>query len=271
MSEGDGVAGIGERVRAARERAGLTREALAFHSGVSWSGIAQVETARRTNLRPATLAALAGPLRVTIDYLVRGRIQRQAMLDHCALLYEDEDQFLSSAAAFLAGGVEHLEAALVVTSAERINALRDRLGPRADGVVFGERREWYESPIEALAGYRAFLEKSLSSGAPWVRVVGDPVWRRGSDAELREWDCLESALSLVFAGEPISLLCAYDSGRLAGRVRDHALATHPHTLHEGVRRPSPAFGDPASHLLQASVRRKTRSRSAQRANRSRPG
>ena len=54
------------------ERLGWTREALAFHSGLSWSAIAQVESGRRTNLRPSTLAALSRPLGVSIDYLVDG-------------------------------------------------------------------------------------------------------------------------------------------------------------------------------------------------------
>ena len=35
---------IGHSLRAARARAGFTREALAYHSGVSWSAIAQIES-----------------------------------------------------------------------------------------------------------------------------------------------------------------------------------------------------------------------------------
>src|ERR1700761_4783343 len=71
--------GIGSRLRAARERLGLSREALAFHAGISWSAIAQVESGRRSQLRPSTLLALATALGLTIDYLVSGRYASTAM------------------------------------------------------------------------------------------------------------------------------------------------------------------------------------------------
>src|SRR5438445_8615473 len=79
--------GLGARVRAARQRRGWSREALAFHSGISWSAIAQVESGRRTNVRPSTLHALALALGVTIDYLVAGRSVAAPMMEHQALLY----------------------------------------------------------------------------------------------------------------------------------------------------------------------------------------
>src|ERR1700737_3741449 len=85
--------GIGPRVRAARERLGWTREALAFHSGVSWSAITQVELGRRTNVRPSTLAALSRPLGVSIDYLVGGSESPSTMLKHSAFCYRTDDQF----------------------------------------------------------------------------------------------------------------------------------------------------------------------------------
>src|ERR1700736_1222500 len=97
---------IGPRVRAARKRLGWTREALAFHSGISWSAIAQVESGRRTNLRPSTLAALARPLGVSIDYLVGGSVSHPTMLNHSAFPYRTEDQFRTTMGSFLAEGIE---------------------------------------------------------------------------------------------------------------------------------------------------------------------
>src|SRR6202043_3822709 len=96
--------GIGARVRAARERLGWTREALAFHSGLSWSAVAQVESGRRTNLRPSPLAALSRPLGVSIDYLIDGSQSPPTMLDHSAFRYDADDQFATTMGAFLAEG-----------------------------------------------------------------------------------------------------------------------------------------------------------------------
>src|SRR3954462_14947268 len=102
--------GIGARVRAARERLGWSREALAFHSEISWSGVAQVESGRRRNLRPATLTALAGALGVTVDYLLLGGPASPAMLEHRALPYRTGEELLNAARPFLATGVERSEA-----------------------------------------------------------------------------------------------------------------------------------------------------------------
>src|ERR1700738_1980341 len=104
----EGGGGIGGRVRAARERLGWSREALAFHTGLSWSAIAQVESGRRTNLRPSTLAGLSRSLGVSIDYLVDGR-SPPTMLEHSAFLYGAEDQFQITMGSFLAEGVERSE------------------------------------------------------------------------------------------------------------------------------------------------------------------
>src|ERR1700693_2957257 len=94
--------GIGARVRAARERLAWTREDLAFRSGLSWAAIAQVESGRRTNLRPATLSALSRAFGVSIDYLVGGAPSRPTMLKHSVFPYHSEIQFRTTGGAYLA-------------------------------------------------------------------------------------------------------------------------------------------------------------------------
>src|SRR5258708_25386402 len=60
---------IGESLKTARARLGWSRVALAFHSGVSWSAIAQIESVRRQDVRLSRLAALADALGASLDYL----------------------------------------------------------------------------------------------------------------------------------------------------------------------------------------------------------
>jgi transcriptional regulator with XRE-family HTH domain len=242
--------GIGARLRAARERAGLSREALAFHSGVSWSAIAQVESGRRTNLRPRTLSALARALGVTIDYLVAGHPATDLMFEHRALLYDSHAEFLASAVPFLAEAPDRSEAALVVTSKSKIASLRKQLGTDADAVEFADRSSWYRTPTGALDGYRAFLDRAADTGAPWVRILGEPVWTGRSDAEIRLWARYESFLNLAFSSRPLTLLCAYDRRKLDAAVIGHARATHPRTLEHDSLTLSSAYCDPATFLLQ---------------------
>lgn len=249
VTEAGNLNGIGARLRAARNRAGLSREELAVRSGISWSAIAQVESARRTNLRAGTLAALAGVLGVTIDYLVSGQGPNGAMLEHRALFYEGIEQFLDGAAAFLSEGVERSEAALALVSPEKLDALRERLADCGEHVSFVDYRQW-SSPRQAMEGQRAFLKQAIGAGAGWVRILGEPVWEGLSQHEMREWARLESLLNLVFSGAPISILCAYDRASLDAGIIEVACATHMDTVQQQALRPSPTYSDPVTYILE---------------------
>src|ERR1700688_4806451 len=98
---------IGESLRTARERVGWRREALAYHSGGSWSAIAQIESGRRKDVRLSSLSALADALGVSVDYLIGTTATlRSRMLEHRVLLYASDEEFLAAAIPFVAEGVE---------------------------------------------------------------------------------------------------------------------------------------------------------------------
>jgi transcriptional regulator with XRE-family HTH domain len=236
--------GIGSRVRAARARLGWTREALAFHSGVSWSAIAQVESGRRRNLRPSTLAALSRPLGVTIDYLVEGSPAQPTMLDHSAFPYSTDDQFRTTIGPFLAEGIERSEGILAVTTGSNIELLHEHLGNDAGSVEFIDASSFYSTPLAVLEAFRAFSETQLERGAAWVRVVGEPMWAGGSDAEARVWTRYESLFNLVFAGSPLSVVCPYDERSVDPEIVRQAHLTHPHTMGDDGILESPSFADP---------------------------
>lgn len=247
MTEVADELGIGGRLRAARERLCFTREALAYHSGLSWSAIAQLESGRRTNVRPRTLASLARTLGVTIDYLVLGSMPAPT-LEHQALLYEGEQAFMACAEASLRGAVDRSEAALAVTSKARIDGLRECLGDRAERIRFAEQLEWYRTPQAALAAYREFLNEAVGAGAPWVRIVAEPLWN--GRTELHTWSRCEALMNLIFSCAPVTVLCTYDTGDLDDAVLDKIRATHPHTIEDDTLAPSDAYSDPAKYVLE---------------------
>ena len=242
--------GIGARVRAARKRLGWTREALAFHSGLSWSAIAQVESGRRSNVRPGTLAALSRPLGVSIDYLVDGRRSRSKMLEHSAFPYRSDDQFRSTMGPFLAEGIERSEALIAVTTAANIELLREHLGEDARSVEFVDASDLYSTPIAALQAYKTFSEAKLDRGAPWVRILGEPVWTGRSDIEVRLWTRYESLFNLVFAGTPLSVVCPYDERSVAPEIVRQAQLTHPNTVDDRGMSPCPGYTDPGRFIFE---------------------
>src|SRR5687767_1053271 len=97
---------IAATLRAARGRLGWSRETLAHHSGVSWSGIAQIESGRRKDVRLSTLSALANALDVSIDYLIgSAKITAPQLLEHRLLTYGSDDEYLASAIPFFNEGI----------------------------------------------------------------------------------------------------------------------------------------------------------------------
>jgi transcriptional regulator with XRE-family HTH domain len=242
------ASGIGARLMAARQRLGWSREALAFHSGISWSAIAQVESGRRRNVRPHTLSALSGALGVSIDYLVHGG-SSSPMLEHQALLYETDEELLDTVAPFLTEGVERWEPSLVVTTSANIELLRERLGSDAERVEFVESKSWLTAPASALDAYEQFVNAQIEAGAPWVRIVGEPIWKGRSDSEVRLWTRFESLFNLAFAAAPVTLICLYDQRSISPEVAAEARLTHPHTIGEGGIASSPDYSDPGGFVL----------------------
>jgi transcriptional regulator with XRE-family HTH domain len=226
------------------------REALAYHTGLSWAAIAQIETGRRTNLRQATLVSLAEALGVTIDYLISGRAPSPPMLDHQALLYRGSDEFVDTVAPFLAQGLDNGEATLAVTTKANLKPLCRALGERAPQVQLADNSAWYRSPTTALGNYQSFLTESVAAGAHWVRIVGQPVWDGRSGDEIGQWAKYESWLNLAFGGAPLTLLCPYDADVVSNEILKLARATHPATHHHRSVASSPTYRQPADFILE---------------------
>jgi hypothetical protein len=215
---------------------------LAHRTHLSWSAIEQIESGRRWNTRPATLEVLSRALGVTIDYLVRGATPAE-MLSHEILIFTDDDEFVDSTGPYLSEGMDRSEALLAVTTARNIDILRQHLGQGAAPVRFVDSEHWYSSPVSALNAYRRFLDESLSRGAPWIRIVGEPVWGRRSEEEVRAWHHYESLLNLAFAPMPATVLCLYDKRSVDPAIVTAARSNHPKILEGRKTVDNPEYRD----------------------------
>lgn len=245
------TSGIGARLRAARDRLGWTREELAVHSGISWSAIAQVESGRRTNLRPKTLSALSGALGVTIDYLVTGTLAPAPMLEHSAYFYSDDGRYKATIGSFLAAGLERAEAAIAVTTAGNVELLRDHLGKDARSVKFVESTDWLTTPPEAVESFRSFSARKLRGGAPWVRFVAEPIWEGRSDPQVRLWTRFESLVNLLFGSSPLTFVCPYDERSVPAEIVTEAHLTHPDIVDDAGKSQSRTYSGPERVALDS--------------------
>jgi transcriptional regulator with XRE-family HTH domain len=241
---------IGESLRSARTRVGWGREELAYHSGVSWSAIAQIESGRRRDVRLSSLSALADALGVTVDYLIgSGAAIAPKPLDHRVLPYASDEEFLAAAIPFLAEGVDRSDGVLAVTTTARAGLLRDTLGDGSEHVEFADSMDWYGSPKAASDGYRAFVQQKFEAGAGWVRIVGEPVWSGRSEAEITAWTRYESLLNLTFASLPATIMCPYDTRSLPMGIVEDATRTHPQVARGSEAIPSPSYLDAEEFLV----------------------
>lgn len=247
---------IGASLRAARTRAGWSREALAYHSGVSWSAIAQIESGRRKDIRLTSLAALADALEVSVDHLIgtAAAATPPHLFEHQVLVYASNEAFLAGAIPFLDEGIEQSHCLLAVTTEAKTMLLRGALGERSGHVEFTDWAEWYRSPKDALRRYREFLKQRVTAGAVWIRVVAEAAWASDSAVEIEAWTRYESLVNLAFASSPATILCTYDEEGLAPSVVADAHSTHPEIVRGSDATASTRYRQPEDLLLLGAIR-----------------
>jgi transcriptional regulator with XRE-family HTH domain len=239
-------AALPELVRAARRRRGWTRETLAHHTGLSWSAISQIETGRRTDIRISSLAALAEALGVSIDYLVgRGPTP---LLRHLATIYESEEELAACAETFLREGIDAGHALLVVSTEDHIRLIKKALGPDARRVSFHKSSGWLTTPAEAVSRFETFITDAVAAGAPWVTLVGEPIWHGHSPADTTRWIRFESTINLALAALPVNALCPYDGRALPPDILAAAQHTHPLLVANNTTAESPSYEEPAGFV-----------------------
>jgi transcriptional regulator with XRE-family HTH domain len=245
-----GSSRLGASLKSARERLGWSRETLAHHSGLSWSAITQIESGRRREVRASSLVALASALGVSVDYLVGGEVTASpGLLNHRVLTYGSADEYLAASVPFLREGVAGDDCVLAVTAKVHIDLLRDALGNDAAHVDFLDAADWYSSLRSAASGYREIVKERFERGAPWIRIIGEPVWSGWGQAELVEWFRYEALVNLSFASSPATIVCTYDTRSLPESVIEDARRTHPQVAGIGDVAASPSYQEPAEFLL----------------------
>lgn len=245
-----GSSRIGDSLRAARGRLGWSREALAYHSGVSWSAIAQIESGRRKDVRLSSLSALANALGVSVDYLIGSAATAPPLFEHRVLAYGSDGEFVAAAIPFLSEGIERSHALLAVTTEAKTELIHDTLGDGSEHVEFADWTDWYGSPKEALSRYGAFLAQKREAGAVWIGIVAEAAWSDDPEAEIATWTRYESMVNLAFASSPATIICTYDEGAFPSEVVADARLTHPSITHGDATTASPTYREPEEFLLE---------------------
>ena len=175
---------------------------------------------------------------------------------HEAVFYAGPDAFLDHVAPFVEAGVAAGEPVMVTLEAPKLAALKRRLGPTADQVVFADMGEIGHNPACLIPAWQDFV---AGRSGP-MRGVGEPIWPGRSPDELVECQCHEGLLNHAFAeADGFHLLCPYDSVRLDRDVIEEAERSHPwvgaveSTRYRGHDDPPPQLSAPLAGAPGAPV------------------
>jgi anti-sigma regulatory factor (Ser/Thr protein kinase) len=145
---------------------------------------------------------------------------------HPVLIYGSDDEFMEVALPFVEEGISRSEPTLVAVQEHNLENLRRALGGEPEGVSLPSLEQWYETSARTREKFASWAADRLGSGGR-VRLMGEPPWATGNQAQVRDWARHESVLNVAFAGKPITFLCPYDARVLPAEIIEHAHSTHP--------------------------------------------
>lgn len=167
---------------------------------------------------------------------------------HDALIYESDDELLTSMVPFLRAGLAAGDRTMVICARRNAALFSEALGadPR---LGFMARSDVYQRLPMAITATRDLVERQLAGGASQLRVVGDVE----VNERWGEWARFESVVNRALAPYPMWAVCMYDRRRLPAESVASAERTHPTLVGVGTRRRSRRYVDPARYLRRTAV------------------
>jgi anti-sigma regulatory factor (Ser/Thr protein kinase) len=177
---------------------------------------------------------------------------------HQALIYGSDQEFMDVALPFVEEAAAADEPALVAAQERHVRNLRAALGHGAPGITLFSVEQWYETSARTRDKFARWVAEHADSSER-VRLIGEPPWAIGHEAQVRDWARHESVLNVAFAGYPVSFICPYEATVLPPEIIEHAHSTHPEILAGGQGSPSETYEDPVEFCtrLDSSVTRPT--------------
>jgi anti-sigma regulatory factor (Ser/Thr protein kinase) len=163
---------------------------------------------------------------------------------HQALIYDSEQGFMDVALPFVEEGIASDEPTLVAAHSTNVENLREALGPDMPATLLSVE-QWYETSARTRDKFASWAGKRVNGeDGGRVRLIGEPPWAIGHDAQIRDWARHESVVNVAFADMPVSFICPYDARALPDDVIEHAHSTHPEIVAADGPTESGGYEDP---------------------------
>jgi anti-sigma regulatory factor (Ser/Thr protein kinase) len=171
---------------------------------------------------------------------------------HQALIYGSDEEFLDVAFPFVQEGLSSNQPTLIAVQDRNVENLRSALGGTPEGLTLHAVDEWYETSARTREKFSRWAAERSGRGNR-VRLMGEPPWAIGHDAQIRDWARHESVINLAFAGRPVTFICPYDASVLPEEVIGHGLDTHPQIVDPDGTAMSASYEDPADFCRRLDI------------------
>ncbi len=171
-----------------------------------------------------------------------GTSETAEVFQHIALLYCDDDEYVTVCAAFVEEALARGDPALVAVPRRGGDLIRERLGPKSAAVAFRDMSVAGRNPGRIIPG--VLLAFAAAHPGRRVRIIGESIWSGRSSVEYPACAAHDALINVAFAGRPATVLCPYDVSRLDPAVIADAHRTHPLVRDGAGSRAGPAYADP---------------------------
>lgn len=162
---------------------------------------------------------------------------------HAAALVHSDEQLFAEAALYVQAGIDADELVVIGGTPVFLQTLAEEFGD-SDGVEFddGVRLNGKRAP-DALGHCRRLSERAAGRGSGGLRILAQVDYST-DPRSIKEFACFEAAANLMPVSSPTSVLCIYDTRRVAPDLVSTAACTHASMVEAGRRRPSDAYVEP---------------------------
>lgn len=174
-------------------------------------------------------------------------------LVHEAFFYHDDREFLQVVLPYVRTALAADQAVLVELPGPRGDLVRAALGDDAAHVTFGDMAQDGRNPGRIIPGVlAAFVD---AHAGRQVTMVGEAIWPGRSVHEYAAGVEHEALVNLVFAGQPVSILCPYNAAELPAQALADAGLTHPAVRDIDGQRVSSNYADPRAVVAMLAEQR----------------
>lgn len=164
-------------------------------------------------------------------------------LVHEAMVYRDEDEYLTGVVSFVRSALAADRPVLVELPAAGDELVRDALGADAARVHFGDMSQDGRNPGRIIPVLYRFADAHPDRH---LAIIGESMWPTRTAHAYAAVVQHEALINLAFAGRDATLVCLYNMAELPERALTDAERTHPTLLVDGERVTSSQYTDPTA-------------------------